>query len=41
MLISWLAVGAVTTILLSGNAIAGLLEDCVTAYEGKNYAAAL
>ena len=41
MLISWLAVGAVITVLLSGNAIAGLLEDCVTAYEGKNYAAAL
>jgi hypothetical protein len=41
MLISWLAVGAVITVLLSGNAIAGLLEDYVTAYEGKNYAAAL
>jgi TPR repeat protein len=36
-----LAVGAVIAVLLSGNAIAGVLEDCVTAYEGKNYAAAL
>jgi hypothetical protein len=35
------AVGAVIAVLLSGNTIAGALEDCAAAYDRKDYAAAL
>jgi uncharacterized protein len=41
MHISRLAVGAVIDVLLSGNAIAGALEDCEAAYDRKDYASAL
>ena len=41
MHISRLAVGAVIAVMLSGNAIAGAIEDCAAAYDRKDYAAAL
>ena len=41
MHISRLAVGAVIAVVLSGNAIAGALEDCRAAYERQDYLAAL
>jgi TPR repeat protein len=41
MHISRLAVGAVIAALLSGNAIAGALEDCAAAYDRQDYSAAL
>jgi TPR repeat protein len=41
MHISRLAIGAVIAVLLSGNAIAGALEDCRAAYERQHFAAAI
>ena len=41
MHISRLAVGAVIAVVLSGNAIAGALEDCRAAYERQDYTAAI
>ncbi len=38
---SRLSVGVVIALLLSGNAIAGDLEDCAAAYDRQDYAAAL
>ena len=40
MHVSRLAVGSVIANLLSGNALAGALEDCAAAYDRKDYAAA-
>ena len=41
MHISRLSVGVVIAVLLSGNAIAGALEDCAAAYDRQDYAEAL
>src|SRR5208283_4426595 len=41
MHISRLSVGVAVAVLLSGNAIAGALEDCRAAYERQEYATAL
>ena len=41
MHISRLSVGVVIAVLLSGNAIAGGLEDCGAAYDRQNYAEAV
>ncbi len=41
MRISRLSVGVVIAVLLSGNAIAGALEDCAAAYERQDYAEAV
>ena len=40
MHISRLSVGAVIAVLLSGNAIAGAVEDCAAAYNRQDYSAA-
>ena len=41
MHISRLSVGVVIAVLLSGNAIAGGLEDCAAAYDRQDYAEAV